>query len=347
MSALKGLLACWLVAGAAWAEDSKIQVVTTLPDLKSIAEFVGGDLVTAVALSRGNEDPHYVTPRPSLMGLVNRADLFVEIGLDLELWTERVLEGARNPQVRVGSPGHVYASDGVPRREIPQSLSRSGGDLHPQGNPHIWLDPLNGKILAANIAAGLKRVAPQHAAAFDARLQEFERRLDEKLFGPDLVSVLGGPILTRLARRGDLFSFLGQKEFQGEKMVRRLGGWLKEGESFRGRKVVTFHSTWVYFAERFGLEIAATIEEKPGIPPSARRREELIRLVRDAPVRVIAVENFYDFSAGKAVADATSAACIVIPVMTDGVPEARDYFSLFDALVKALNAAFSGREARP
>ena len=326
--------------------ESAIRVVTTLPDLASIAGYVGGNLVQVEALSQGYQDPHYVTPKPSLMASVNRADLFLEIGLNLEIWTERVLDGARNGKVRIGRPGHVYTSVGVPLRQRPTIISRSEGDLHPQGNPHIWLDPLNGKLIAANIVAGLGRIAPRKKEKefFNARGKDFDRLIDEKLFGRELVRLLGGSILTRLARKGELITFLEQKEFGGEKLINKLGGWLGESQVFHGEKILTYHLTWVYFAERFGLEVANTIEEKPGIPPSARRKERLIQQVRMEKIRVIFVSTFYDQAIPQAIAEATGARMVILPIMTGGVKEATDYFALFDYLIGNLREAFRSEE---
>ncbi len=329
-----------LASAGLHAEEAGINVVTTLPDLKSIAEIIGGDKVKVKALSLGYQDPHYVTPKPSLMAAVNKADLFVEIGLDLELWTERVLDGARNPKVRKGQRGHVYASKGVARLEIPQAISRAAGDLHPQGNPHIWLDPLNAKVMAANIAEGLKRVAPAQASYFDDRLKAFEKAVDERLFGKVLVTLLGGRILTRLTRQGKLIEFLEAKEFRGEKLIGKLGGWLGEARKFRGQKIITFHQAWVYFANRFGVVVANTIEEKPGIPPSAKRRDLLIQQARSENIRVIAVGTYYDTSVPEAMAEATGAKLLVLPIMTEGVKDVTDYFGLFDYLIGRLVQAF-------
>ncbi|MGB5998953.1 MAG: metal ABC transporter substrate-binding protein, partial [Thermoanaerobaculia bacterium] len=183
---------------------AQVQVVTTLSAYASIANAVGGERVEAVAISRGDEDAHFVKPKPSFALMLKKADLFVTTGLDLELWAPAVVDKSGNKKIRDGQPGFVSASQGVPMLDVPESVSREGGDVHIYGNPHIHTSPLNAKIVAANIAAGLKRVDPEGAAAYDVNLAEFNRRLDEKLYGKDLVELLGAEVLDPLARQGKL-----------------------------------------------------------------------------------------------------------------------------------------------
>ena len=155
-------------------------MVTTLPVLADIARQVGGNHVSVRALAKGTEDPHYVIPRPSLMAAVTNADLFVEIGMQLEMWTERVLEGAGNYKVLPGQIGHVYASEGAQVLDIPKRLTRAEGDIHPGGNPHIWINPRNAIVIAVNTAAGLKRVDPENAKSYDANLAKFAGEIEAK-----------------------------------------------------------------------------------------------------------------------------------------------------------------------
>jgi ABC-type Zn uptake system ZnuABC Zn-binding protein ZnuA len=170
---------------------AQVQVVTTLSAYASIANAVGGERVEAVAISRGDEDAHFVKPKPSFALMLKQADLFVTTGLDLELWAPTVVDKSGNKKIRDGQPGFVSASQGVPMSDVPESVSREGGDVHIFGNPHIHTSPLNAKIIAANIVAGLKRVDPDGASAYDVNLAAFNRRLEEKLYGKDLVEMLG------------------------------------------------------------------------------------------------------------------------------------------------------------
>lgn len=170
------LLVALLLAGSAPA-FAKVNVVTTLPDLAAIAREIGGDRIEAQAIVKGNQDPHYVEILPSYMLMVKRADLFVQVGLDLELWAPQVIEGSRNAKVKI-----VDCSADIPLLEVPTGNVHAGmGDIHVGGNPHYWLDPENGKRIAAAVAEGLTLVDPEGAASYQAGLADFIRRLDAKI----------------------------------------------------------------------------------------------------------------------------------------------------------------------
>src|SRR5512146_1810842 len=149
------LLAAALVGAPARAQDKKVKVVVTLPTLKTLTEEVGGNRVDVIALAKGDQDPHFVTPTPVLMQRTRQADLFIENGFSLELWAEQVANGSSNAKIFRGTPGRIIAGNGIAALEVPAVLSREMGDIHPQGNPHVWLDPLLAKIEAGNIAEAL------------------------------------------------------------------------------------------------------------------------------------------------------------------------------------------------
>jgi zinc/manganese transport system substrate-binding protein len=186
------------------AETENVYAVATLGVLGDLAREVGGDLVEVEVLANPAQDPHYVEPRPTLMQKTRKADVFIEVGLQLELWADKVVAGSGNARIQTGQPGRVVASQGISTLELPQQLSREWGDVHPFGNPHVWLDPLNAADMAANVAAGLARVDPAHEDAYAARLADFQRRIDVALFGEALVAEVGGKMLARQARRGRL-----------------------------------------------------------------------------------------------------------------------------------------------
>jgi len=326
--------------GAAADETRKLRVVATLPDVGSIAEAVGGDHVAVTTLARGYEDPHYVTPTPALMTAVSNADLFLEVGLSLEIWSERVLDGARNAKVRPGADGHAYVSRGVPLLEIPVEVTRAGGDLHPEGNPHVWLDPLNGILMARNVRDALIRVAPDRKAAFEKRCADFERRLYERLYGDELVKLLGGPLLAKLDRAEKLLDVLAAKKLEGRPLLERLGGLTKRAEAFRGRKIVFYHRSWPYFAKRFGLEVAGHVEDKPGIAPTAAHRDEIEARIRAEEIPVVAMTSYYPKKYPEAIAEATGAKLVVLPNSTGGVEGAGDYLEFLTVLVDRLAKAY-------
>src|SRR5262245_5781935 len=122
--------------------QTKVHVVCTLPTLKALTEEVGGDKVDVISLARGDQDPHFVTPTPVLMKKTRDADLFIENGFSLELWANEVVNGSGNSKIFGGTRGRIVAGNGISALEIPSVLTRELGDIHPQGNPHVWLDPL-------------------------------------------------------------------------------------------------------------------------------------------------------------------------------------------------------------
>jgi ABC-type Zn uptake system ZnuABC Zn-binding protein ZnuA len=319
---------------AAPRREEKVHVVTTLAVLRSLAQEVGGDLVEAEELGNPDEDPHFVQPRPTLMKKAHDADLFVEIGLQLEMWAQKVVDGAGNPKIQPGAPGRVVASEGVVTLEQPATLSREWGDVHPYGNPHVWLDPVRVRKVAANIEAGLVRVDPSHKEQYEARLKAFTDKLDRALFGEELVKQVGATKLCRLCEHDELDDYLTKKNL-GDK----LGGWLKKAAPLKGRPVVTYHKTFVYFAHRFGLTIPFEIEEKPGIPPSAKHVDSVIQRVTESKVKTIVHENYYPRATSDFVAEKTGAHVVPVPIDLAASSGATDYFAFVDLLLDKILAS--------
>jgi zinc/manganese transport system substrate-binding protein len=161
----------------------KLRVVATTNDLKWAVEQIGGKNVEVVALMHPLQNPHTVQPRPSFIVQLNRADLLVRIGLDYEeTWLPPLVEESRNPKIRRGGVGDFDTSIGIPLLEIPQGrVTREQGEVHIFGNPHYWLDPENMKIIARNIANGLRRIDPANADEYERNLKRLERLMDDLL----------------------------------------------------------------------------------------------------------------------------------------------------------------------
>lgn len=318
---------------------AQVQVVTTLSAYASIANAVGGERVEAVAISRGDEDAHFVKPKPSFALMLKKADLFVTTGLDLELWAPAVVDKSGNKKIRDGQPGFVSASQGVPMLDVPESISREGGDVHIYGNPHIHTSPLNAKIIAANIVAGLKRVDPEGAAAYDVNLAAFNQRLDEKLYGKELVELLGAEVLDPLARQGKLIEFLSAQEYEGEGLIERLGGWMGKGLVFRGEQLVAYHKNWIYFTDLFGLEVAGYVERKPGIPPSARHVHHLLNLIKESEIRVLWASSYFSQEKVRSIAERSGSQAIIVSLGPMTVT-ADSYFELIDTWIDDLAWTF-------
>ncbi len=174
------IILAWFGAAAVYA--AKINVVTTTMDLKSITEFIGGDKVDVSSIATGYQNPHFVDPKPSYIIKLSKADMFVTVGLDLETgWSPQLLLSSRNQKIQRGSNGYVDASIGVTLMQVPSIINRGEGDIHIYGNPHYWLDPVNGKQIAKNICEGLEKISPENKAFFEENLQSFNTRIDLKL----------------------------------------------------------------------------------------------------------------------------------------------------------------------
>jgi ABC-type Zn uptake system ZnuABC Zn-binding protein ZnuA len=323
--------------------NGKLKVVATLPDYAWAAEQIGGEHVEVHAIARGNQDAHFVRPRPSFMTLMRDADLFITTGLDLELWVPTLLDAAHNPRILDGSSGYVAAWPGIDLLDVPSTISRSEGDVHVYGNPHLHTDPLNMVSVGRNVLAGLKKVDPSRAGSYEAGQKALEDRLYRRLFGDELVDLLGGETLDRLARAGKLHAFLGDREFprgSGRNLLERLGGWMKQAEPLRGRKIIGYHKNWIYFAERFGLEIVGYVEPKPGIPPTPRHVKTIIDLIRDQHIEVILTANYFDPAKPATIAERTHAKAVVVPLSTGGEEGVDDYEALIDTWISRLLNAF-------
>ncbi len=318
----------------------KIQVVATLNTFGNIAQYIGGDRVTVRSIVQGNEDPHYVKPKPTYAVWLAQADLFIETGLDLELWAPALIDKSGNPRIRSGQPGYVAVADGIPMLEVPTVADRSQGDVHIYGNPHIHTSPLNAKIIAENITIGLINVDPEGETYYRANLARFKQEINERLFGKQLVQLLTGPVLTQLARKHQLFSFLENKQFNGKPLIQLLGGWMGQLYPYRHRKLVAYHKNWAYFEDLFELEIIGYVEPKPGIPPSPRHVESLIARMRQEHVRVILAANYFSERKVRDIAEKVHAIPVIVPLGIDEAAGITNYFQLVDYWVSHLTQAF-------
>lgn len=322
----------------------KVKVVTSLTTYGAIAREIVGDRGTVFSIANGDENPHYVQPKPSFVPTLSDADVFVTTGLDLELWVPALLDKANNPKVAEGGPGYVAAYAGIDLLDVPTSFSRTEGDIHAYGNPHIWTDPLNAVQIARNILTGLRRVSPENADYFAAREKDFEDRMYRALFGDDLVGLLGGVTLATLDRQGKLLAFLKAGQYQGAPLIGRLGGWLKEALPLRGKALACYHKEWDYFSREYELPCVVYIEPKPGIPPTPGHVLEVINAMREQHIQVLLSTNYYDRNQVREVAEKTGAQAVIVPSNTNGSPGVNTYFDLMNRWISELVRAL-GRGA--
>jgi len=319
----------------------KINVVTTLSTYADIVKKIGGDKVNVEYIVAGDQDAHFVRPKPSFAVLLNKADLFISTGLDLELWVPSLVDMSKNDRIRSGESGFVAAYDGIELLDKPSVLSRSEGGLHIYGNPHITSSPLNYKIIAENITIGLNKQDPENSEFYKKNLSNFQDQIDKKTFGEELVKLMGGKILTKLANSGQLMTFLEKKEYKGKKLVDYLGGWLKDGMSFRDKKIVAYHKNWIYFKKLFGINVIGYVEPKPGIPPSPKHVENLIQDMKENNVKVIFAANYFDENKVKTICNKVGATPIIAPIYVNGTKDTQDVFRLVTKWVNDLKVAFT------
>ena len=299
-------VAAVMVAAAASAQG-KLTVITSTEDLASIGREVGGDRISIEAIARGYQDPHFVEAKPSFILKLQKADLLVAVGRELEIgWLPPLIQQSRNSKIQPGSQGYLDASLGAAILEIPAgTITRAMGDVHPLGNPHYWMDPENGKRIAKQIADKLSEIRPSDREYFQQRLADFTTRLDA-----------------------------------AEKR------WLAQMAPYKGTKVATYHRSFPNFAERFGLDIIGYVEPKPGIPPTPQHTLDLINEMKRQNVKIVLVEPYFDLKTPNAIGRETGAQVLVMPPSVGGTKEVTDYFKLFDYDINLLVEAIKKSGAK-
>ncbi len=300
-------LAALLVALPAFPQG-KLNVVATTEDLAALAREVGGDHINVDSIAKGYQDPHFVEAKPSFILKLQKADVLIVVGRELEIgWLPPLEQQSRNAKIQPGAEGYLDASLQAQILEVPTGqITRAMGDVHPLGNPHYWLDPENGKRVAKEIADKFSELRPGDRAYFGQRLADFTGRLDA-----------------------------------AEK------GWLAKMAPYKGTKMVTYHRSFPNFAERFGLDIVGYVEPRPGIPPTPQHTLDLINEMKRQNVKLVLVEPYFDLKTPNAIGRETGAQVLVVSPSVGGTKEATDYFKLFDydinLLVDAIKKSGAGK----
>ena len=317
-------------------ESGKLVVVATVHDLGDIAGNVGGDHVTVTSLCTGRRNPHFLQAKPSYIALARKADLWIRVGMDLEVGYEGpILDGSRNSRIRVGNIGHLDASQFIVPLEVPAGeVDRSMGDVHPQGNPHYLLDPFNARAVARAVRDRLSGIDPDNKADYYKKCGIFVRKIDTAMFGKKTVEELGGDRLWEVDNNGELDALLKARE-----LTKELGGWALQRKSLSGVSVVTYHKTWSYFLKRFGMHKAGELEPKPGIPPSPAHLVRITRRSASGGVKVVMLQPFYNKKAADFVSGKTAATTLVCAACSGGKNGPESYIKMMDTLIRRLCAA--------
>jgi ABC-type Zn uptake system ZnuABC Zn-binding protein ZnuA len=327
------------MSAQAVAVDAPLEVCATIPDLGSLTKEVGGDEVKVTVFAKGPQDAHFMQARPSFIKALSQADLFLQAGLDLEVgWAPRLLQGARNPAVLLGGAGFLDTSVAVTPLEKPAGIiDRSLGDVHPLGNPHYLLDPVNGVLVARAIRDRLVSLRPAKREYFEGRYAAFVEKLATKLLGEKLIEKYDAEKILRLYVTDRFRRFL---KAQGD--LELLGGWAARMATFRGTALLSDHNTWPYFAQRYGLKIVDHLEPKPGIAPTTRHLAEVIHKVEALKVRGILAVVYFDLRHARFVSEKTGVPVIELAHQCGARPGTDDYLSLCEYNVKQVEKALGG-----
>jgi ABC-type Zn uptake system ZnuABC Zn-binding protein ZnuA len=336
LRALVPLALCLGLAPRAAVAAEPLRVVATVPDLGEIAREVGGHAIEVTVLTRGPQDPHFVEPRPSFIRALHDADLYLEIGMELEIgWAPTLLRAARNPKILPGGLAALAASAAIRPLQVPTGVvDRSMGDIHVQGNPHFLVDPLNGLRVSASIRDKLAALRPAEAEAFRARQRAFAERLLARLAGATLASGRDPDELARALEDGAV-------------PADQLGGWLGAARPLAGVAVVEDHAAWIYFARRFGLEIVATLEPKPGIAPTTGHLASVVETVQQRGAKLILVSPYFDVRHARWVAERTGARVVELAHQTGAREGAADYLGMIDYNLRAALEPLAGGAGAP
>ena len=267
---------------------ANVKAVTTITIIYDIVKNIGKDKVDVDYLCRGNQDPHFLEVMPSYMLKLRNADLIFEVGLDLEKWLPQLIDGSRNTNIQV-----IDLSQEIEKKEVPSTkMDARYGDVHPYGNPHYYLDPLDVKIMAKEIYDALVTQDPENASYYEKNYNDYIKLLDAK-----------------------------------------ISEWNNKMVSAKGKPIVFFHSSWIYFADQYGIKIAGYVEPKPGIPPTPSHNADVINLIKKGNVKIIVMENYYSDAAPNQISQITGVKVLKVPVGVYGMEGINNYFQMMDYII--------------
>lgn len=303
MRSLFAALCAAVVCFAATPARADLKVVTSLPDLAAVAKAVGGDKVEVLALALPTQDPHFVDAKPNLALALNRADLLITAGLDLEIgWLPTLQVGARNSRIQTGNTGFLDASQFVRLQEVPvTAVDRSQGDVHPGGNPHYLYDPRQGLAVARGIEARMSQLDAKNAATYKANLAKLTQDVEAA-----------------------------------------LPGWEKRLAGLKGAPVIAYHRTTAYLQNWLGFTTIAFLEPKPGIPPNPSHVAQVMAQGKARKAKLMVKEDYYPEGTAKLVASKLPAPLVVIPGGTD-FRNGQTYVQRIELLVSRLEQGLAGK----
>jgi zinc/manganese transport system substrate-binding protein len=291
----------WLAAVLAITEPAAaaVRILATTADWGALATELGGDRVDVYTAANALQDVHKVDAKPSLVARARNANLVVANGADLEVgWLPVLLQESGNPRVQPGTPGYFEAAAQLKLLEVPSAVDRAMGDIHPQGNPHLHLDPRNVAVVAKALSERLAAVDGGNAPYYAARGADFQARWQQA-----------------------------------------MKRWETAAAPLKDVPVVVIHKDQNYLCSWLGLRQVATIEPKPGVPPSAGYLSTLVTSLQTATPRMILRNAYNDPKAADWLSERVHAPMVTLPYSVGGTPGARDLFGLFDDTLSRLIGA--------
>lgn len=299
------LAAAWALLLTASSASAQLNVVATTEDVASLARAVGGDHVSVTSLTRGYQDTHFVQAKPSLMVHMHDADLLVYQGMDLEVgWLPLLIQGARNPKIFLGRPGNLDMSIAIDPIQVPE-----GPVDRSMGDVHPFGNP--------------------------------HYNLD-----PDSIKPLAYLMADHLSKLDPehTASFKANRDRFVKAFEARHAEWKEIMKPLRGKKLVTYHRTWDYFLQHFGLVSIGTVETKPGVQPTPTHLAAMAETMKAQNAKLILQANYYRLRFSELLAEKTGAAILSLPPGVGGVPEADDTIKFFDYLVQRISEALQAHE---
>ena len=288
-----------LLATAGLPASAALKVLATTPDWGALTQELGGEQVNVYVATTAMQDVHRVEAKPSLVARARSADLVVATGAELEVgWLPVLIQESGNARVQPGAAGYFEAAPALRLLEVPSKLDRSMGDIHPQGNPHVQLDPHNIQAVARALSAKLSQLDPGQAAFYAARARDFDARWDAA--------------------------------------IKR---WESRAAPLKGAPVVVMHRDQAYLCHWLGLVEVASIEPKPGVPPTAAYLGTLVGKLTTTPAKLILLNAYNDPKAANWLSGRVHTPVVVLPYSVGGSPDAKDLFGLFDDTLNKLLAA--------
>lgn len=295
-----------LVAPTPAHAQSPLRLVATTAEMRSLAAAVGGDAVDAAHLIPAGQDAESFQPRPQDLTLLKSARAVLRVGVDYDLWLDRLLKQTGNRELQRGGAGYIDASTDIALLDVRAGgIGPGDGHAHGRGNPHYWLDPANAEVITGTILEALMRLDPANAKRYEANRLAFLKRLDEK-----------------------------------------RAEWTALLAPGRGRALIAYHDTWPYLARRFRLHFLGVIEARPGVAPSPAHLAQLAASGKRERVAAIVREPQEPARDADFLAARTGASVVILASGVGAVPQAGDYLSLIDYNVRALAAAFARGEVK-